>query len=245
MRVAICEDETFHRACILKAIQNYALFQAPSIEVVLCTNDPHELLQQRKSIHIDCYLLDIELGSTINGLDVAKRIREQDPLAHIIFITTYADRLSLTFKYKLAALDFIVKDSPEQIALGVIEALQAALMKYKQLGNTDSTKWFQIKVGEKVKNIRLKDIYFFETSTQPHKLELHERNGYHTFYGTLKELDHLGEHFFRCHKSYLINLENVKELNIKERYVTMENGRNCPIAFRLLGKLQKRLQLFQ
>ncbi|MEO4052796.1 LytTR family DNA-binding domain-containing protein [Solibacillus sp. CAU 1738] len=87
----------------------------------------------------------------------------------------------------------------------VIEALQAAFAKYQKIGELDQSKWFQIKVVEKVKNIKLQDIYFIETSPVPHKLELYEKNGCHVFYSTLRELVYLGDNFYRCHKSYLIN----------------------------------------
>ncbi|WP_341302422.1 LytTR family DNA-binding domain-containing protein [Lysinibacillus sp. FSL H8-0500] len=242
MRVAICEDDPFHQQLIVEAIQNYALFQAPSIDIVLCTQQPADLLSQIDTTAIDCYILDIELGGAVNGLDIAKTIREQDPLAHIIFMTSYANYLQLTFTYKVAALDFIVKDTPAQMQHNVVEALQAALTKYTQLGTTASTKWFQVKMGEKVKNIALEDIYYFETSSQPHKLELYERNGHYSFYGALKDLAYLDDHFFRCHKSFIIHLKNVKEFNFKSRYVLMENGSRCPIAFRLIVPLQKRLK---
>ncbi|MGE8203635.1 LytR/AlgR family response regulator transcription factor [Heyndrickxia sp. NPDC080065] len=241
MRVAICEDNIFHRELIFKTINNYSLFHEPSIEIVLCTDSPNQLLQQMQSKQIDCYILDIELNEVINGMDIAISIREKDPLAQIIFITTHANRLELTFTYKLAALDFIVKDSPEQIKSKVIEALQAAYTKYRKIGQIDSSKWFQIKVGEKVKNINLHDIYFIETSPQPHKLELYEKNGCHTFYATLKELDYLGDNFFRCHKSYLINLEHVIEYNVKDRLVVMKNKAKCPVSFRLMRELKKKL----
>lgn len=78
--------------------------------------------------------------------------------------------------------------------------------------------------------------------SQPHKLELYERNGHYSFYGALKDLAYLDDHFFRCHKSFIIHLKNVKEFNFKSRYVLMENGSRCPIAFRLIVPLQKRLK---
>ncbi|WP_042470512.1 LytR/AlgR family response regulator transcription factor [Bacillus ndiopicus] len=240
MRIAICEDDTFYQNLIVETIKNYALFQAPSIHIASCTNQPSSLLKEMAHTQIDCYILDIELNSSVNGLDIAQAIRQQDPLAHIIFITTHAQYLTLTFKYKLAALDFIMKDSPAQIQTDITEALQAAFTKYRQLGMTDQTKWFQIKIGEKVKNIALGDIYFFETASQPHKIQLHERNGCYSFYGSLKELD-LGDDFFRCHKSILVHLKNIKEVNFKERYIIMENGSHCTVAFRSLKALQKAL----
>ncbi|MEC1178605.1 LytTR family DNA-binding domain-containing protein [Metasolibacillus meyeri] len=234
MRIAIYEDDIFYQQLIVETVKNYALFQAPSVQITSCTKQP--LIEAA-----DCYILDIELNSSVNGLDIAQTIRQQDPLAHIIFITTYAQYLTLTFKYKLAALDFIVKDSPSQIQADLTEALQAAFTKYQQLGAIDQTKWFQIKTGEKVKNIAIEDIYFFETATQPHKIKLYERNGCHSFYGSLKELD-LGDGFFRSHKSFLVHLKNMKEVNFKKRKIIMENGSYCPIAFRSLTALQKVLQ---
>lgn len=242
MRVAILEDDLFHRELLLKSIRNYALFQEPSIEVSICTGALKDLIQHNEFSKIDCYLLDIELNDQIDGMELAQRIRRMDPFAHIIFITNHADRLPLTFTYKLAALDFIIKKSPEQMALDVIKALQAAFEKHKQIGTVDTSKWLQIKVEEKIKNIRLQDIYYIESSVHPHKLELYEKNGRHVFYGKLKELDTLSEYFFRCHKSCTINLNHVVEINLKKRCVIMSNGSVCPVAFRLIRELQKAIK---
>lgn len=239
MKIAILEDDVFHRKLLLKSIQNYALFQEPSIEIALCTGDAHDLIQHGEAFQIDCYLLDIELNGQMNGMELAQRIRRKDPFAQIIFVTSHADRLPLTFTYKLAALDFIIKRSADQMASDIIAALQAALRKYKQIGEADSSKWFQIKVGEKIKNIRLEDIFYIETSVHPHKLELHEKNGCHVFYGKLKDLQSLSDTFFRCHKSCTINLHHVAELNLKKRSVMMSNGRTCPVSFRLIRSLQQ------
>lgn len=241
MRVAICEDDQYHRELMFTSINNFALFHEPSIEIVFCSNNPNQLLQIMQSKQIDCFILDIELNEVINGMDVAIAIRENDPLAQIIFVTTHANQSGLTFTYKLAALDFIVKESAEQIKEKVIEAIKSAFTKYQKIGQLDQTKWFQIKVGEKVKNINLQDIYFIETSPQPHKLELYEKNGCHVFYSTMKELDCLGDNFFRCHKSHLINLNHVVEVNMKERFVVMKNNAKCPVSFRLMRELKKRL----
>lgn len=239
MKIAILEDDVFHRELLLKSIQNYALFQEPSIEIAHCTGDPRELIQHDEAAQIDCYLLDIELNSQMDGMELAQWIRRKDPFAQIIFVTSHADRLPLTFTYKLAALDFIIKRSADQMASDIIAALQAALRKYKQIGEADSSKWFQIKVGEKIKNIRLEDIYFIESSIHAHKLELHEKNGCHVFYGKLRELQSLSDTFFRCHKSCTINLRHVVELNLKKRSVMMSNGCTCPVSFRLIRELQR------
>ncbi|WP_317645172.1 LytTR family DNA-binding domain-containing protein [Sporosarcina sp. GW1-11] len=240
----ICEDNLVQREFIYKEIMNYTSFHEPSIELVLCTNTPDEVLSYLNNYQADCYFLDIELDHQLDGMELAMEIRKKDPLATIIFITTHADRLKLTFTYKLAALDFIVKDTPDQIATQVKEALQAAFEKYIQFAEVVPTELIQINIGERIKNIALQDIYFFETSTIPHKLTLYEKNGFYEFYGRLKDFEEVNPSFYRCHKSFLINLQHVKELDKKKRTVTMSNGAICVISFRAFRELQSRLSAY-
>ncbi|RAZ67295.1 LytR/AlgR family response regulator transcription factor [Planococcus maitriensis] len=241
MKVIICEDEQNQRHFLQTTIMNYAAFYETSIEIVLSASQPEEVVTYLSNHRADCYFLDIEFGTTMNGIDLASHIRQQDPLATIIFITTHADKLKLTFTYKLAALDFIIKDVPGELTEQVRNALKAAFAKYRQLGQTDATKYFQVHIGERIKNIKLDDIYYLETSPQPHKIELHEKNGYYEFYGKMKDFEKLGEDFFRCHKSYIVNLRHVKDINKKERTLTIANDAVCPVSFRMMRELQIRI----
>ena len=68
--------------------------------------DPEVLLhiyvqiKQKASI-----FLDIDLSSNMIGINLAATIREYDPLAKIIFVTSYTDLAYLTFLYKVEAMD--------------------------------------------------------------------------------------------------------------------------------------------
>ncbi|MDY4306465.1 hypothetical protein SNF32_00085 [Enterococcus mundtii] len=48
-------------------------------------------------------------------MELGKQIRQYDPTAKIIFVTTYTDFVYLTFLYKVEALDYIIKDNEEQL----------------------------------------------------------------------------------------------------------------------------------
>lgn len=241
MKVIICEDDPIQKNFIYKEVMNYANFHEPSIEVVLCTNSPDRVLAYLENYRADCYILDIELNHQLDGMELAAQIRKKDPLATIIFITTHADRLKLTFTYKLAALDFIIKNIPEQVAQQITDVLNVAFKKYKQLSEALPTKFIQIKIGERVKNIALQDIYYFETSVIPHKITLYEKNGFYEFYGKLKDFEEANPSFYRCHKSFLINLQHVKELDKKKRTVTMSNGYTCAASVRSFRELERKL----
>ena len=59
--------------------------------------------------------LDICLQSEMTGLILAQELRKIQPRCFIIFITSHSEMSILTFQYKVEALDFIIKDSSENI----------------------------------------------------------------------------------------------------------------------------------
>ncbi|NLY80129.1 MAG: response regulator transcription factor [Lysinibacillus sp.] len=245
MNVVICQGNLEQRHFIQSQIVTYATFHEPSIEIVLSAGRAEEVLSFIENNRADCYFLGMELDNDkLMGLKLAAEIRKTDPFAHIIFITQHADQLELTFTYKIAALDYIVKNNPTLLSMQIIDALKVAFERYKQIGQTEDEQFFQIKIGEKIKNILLDDIYYFETSHIIHKIKLHEKNGCHEYYGKLKDIDTLDERFFRCHKSYVVNIHHIKEINKKERTLLMTNGATCPVSHRSLRLIQKKLDEF-
>lgn len=81
----------------------------PSVEIVLVVSNAEEVLNFLEQNNADCYFLVIELGSGSNGIQLASEIKKKDPLASIILITDYSETLKLTFKYKIAALDYFYR----------------------------------------------------------------------------------------------------------------------------------------
>lgn len=240
MKIILCEDDFEQRLFIQNVISKHASFHYPGVEVVLSASKPEEVISYTQNYSADCYFLDIELGCDTNGLNLAKRIREIDPLAAIIFITTFANKLKLTFKYKIAALDFIIKISDEEeFSKNIVDALNVAYNRYLMLGQNDSANVLQIRVGENIKNIRFDDIYYFETSSTAHKIKLHSKNGVYEFYGKLKDLEKLDQRFCRSHNSYLINIQYLEEYNAKNGILKMKNGHECFVSYRYSKNIRK------
>lgn len=237
MNIVICEDNQRQRDFILKTLQQYAFIEYPTARFGLTTANPEEVLTYSETAHVDCFFLDIELETSMNGLTLASKIREHCPYASIVFVTTHADKLRLTFTYKVLALDFIVKSEQEQTAIQLREALDAAFKHYQRIGETKETPYFQIKIGELIKNIAYDDIVFFKTSDNFHKLELHTLSGFYEFYGKMKDIEPLHGQFYRCHKSYCINRAYIEQIDKKARVITMKNGNTCPISVRFMKGL--------
>lgn len=245
MKVVICDDNDRQRQYIYTVLKKYAFIQYPSVDFVINTANPDEVLLYLENNRVDCCFLDIELENRINGLELASNIRKQNPYASIIFVTTHAEMLKLTFTYKLAALDFIVKREDKEISNQLKEALDAAFDYYKKLGGEIDSPYFQLKIGELIKNLSYEEIFLFTTSEQIHKIQLYTQNGIYEFYGKIKEIANLNKNFYRCHKSYVINLRYVQEINKKERTLKMSNGEICPISFRSMRELQNKLSEFR
>ena len=62
------------------------------------------------------YFLDIDIhGIDKKGLEVAQFIRQHNPYAIIVFITSRSEFATLTYKYQVSALDFVDKDINDEL----------------------------------------------------------------------------------------------------------------------------------
>lgn len=84
------------------------------------------------------------------------------------------------------------------------------------------------------------DIIFFETSRNIHKIVLHAKKRVIEFTGQLKDIEQqLDYRFYRCHTSYIINKDNITDIDFKELIVHMNNGETCPVSVRKKKGLKK------
>ena len=61
------------------------------------------------------FFLDIEIkGEEKKGMEIAREIREKDPSASIVFVTTHSEFMPVTYRYRVSALDFIDKGLNDQ-----------------------------------------------------------------------------------------------------------------------------------
>lgn len=112
LNIFVCEDNPAQRQAIVQIIQNTVLIEELDMRLVLETADPYELLEKAASSQdTGIYFLDIDLSSSINGLQLAQQIRLCDPRGFIIFITAHSELSFMTFQYRVEAMDFVLKDN--------------------------------------------------------------------------------------------------------------------------------------
>jgi two-component system response regulator AgrA len=242
--IIICEDNVYQRHIIEDVIKEVLTTSRLSSKIVLSTGRPVEALNyvrenKEKSF---IYFFDIDLKDNIDGLLLAKEIREYDSLGYLIFITAHEELSFLTFKYKVQALDYIVKGDKKVLKDKITECINAVQKDWKK--DESSKEMLSINFGNEIMNFDMNEILFFETTGVEHKLRIHTYNGQFEFYGSMKDIEiSVTENYFRTHRSYLVNLSKIKSIDKADGIIYMVNEETCYVARRYLKGLMKKCSL--
>ncbi len=134
-------------------------------------------------------------------------------------------------------MDFVLKDTPAEAKVKIRECLLNAMERYT-LQTNKTNKVYTIETGGRKISVDYDDIFFFETSGNIHKIILHAKDRQIEFSGTMKELaGALDGNFVRCHRSFLVNKNNIKEIDTKNRVIYCTNGETCLMSTRMMRGL--------
>lgn len=225
----ICDDEKIHNENLKKYITEILSQHQISGKISLCTENPKdvwEYSQTHDNEFGNVYLLDIDFNSDlISGISLARKIRESDRGAYIIFISAHREYTMPSFEIK--TFDFLLKPVPLERVEQCLISLYEDYCYYK---NHKSRKTISIKAGTMMYIINIGDIYFFEKQRQI--LITHTKNGVFRSYETLDSMETQlkTQKFYRSHKSYLINLRYVDHLAINTNLVYMTNRAKCLVS---------------
>ncbi|WP_459480277.1 LytR/AlgR family response regulator transcription factor [Clostridium saccharoperbutylacetonicum] len=241
LKVFICEDNRKQREKFTEAIENSIIIENFDMEIALSTDNPCDIINYLKDNNVSgLYFLDVDLKSNINGIKLGELIRDYDPRGFIVFVTTHAEMSYLTFIYKVEAMDYIIKDNYQNVNARIHQCIVNANKKYTSKA-TALQKNFNIKAKDKIINIEYNKILFFETSNIIHKVILHALDRHIEFYSNMKDIEEkLDDRFYRCHRSFLVNKDNIKEIDISNKIIKMINDETCQASTRLIkGLLEK------
>ncbi len=224
LNIFVCEDNAIQRRTVVQIIQNTVLIEELDMQLVLDTGDPYALLNEARS-------------SRNTGMKLAQQIRLFDPRGFIIFITAHSEMSYMTFQYRVEAMDFVLKDNPAEAKVKIRECLLNAMERYS-LHTNKTRKTYTAQVGGRKVSVDYDDIFFFETSGNIHKVILHAKDRQVEFSGTMKELaGALDDNFVRCHRSFLVNKNNISEIDVKNRIIHFLNGETCLVSTRMMKGL--------
>ena len=200
IKIAIVEDNTKDRA-VTREYLDY-VFKQENTEYSVDEFEKAETFLVKANPIYDIVLLDIEMPG-MNGLQAARKFREIDKHAVIMFITNMAQ--CAIKGYEVEALDFMVKPvSKYDFAMKMKRAISRTA---KRLDDS-----VDIKVGRNTRSICISQIRYLEVSG--HYVVWHTNGGDYNEYDTLISAEkRINRSFFaRCNRCYLVNMKYIEEI---------------------------------
>ena len=97
---------------------------------------------------------------------------------------------------------------------------------------------FNFKFGENNVRLDCEKITFFEKLEEKKKVIVHGVDEKIIINATLRDIeDKLGKNFYKCHKNFLVNINNIADVDKEKRIVKMNNNDECMVGERHLNKL--------
>ncbi len=208
MSIAVCDDEIMECFCIAKKIKEI-LEEMKMPCIIRQFRSGRELLEASESF--DIVFLDIIMHDP-DGMETAQIFRKKAPDRIIIFISS--SREYVFDAYDVEAFWYLLKPLDHQKLRKVLEK---AVFKTE----SRSEAFIMISKERQKKKLFLDDVYYFEIKGR--MIDVHGAEGIFTYYEQMGKLENKlrDKGFFRCHKSYLINLRYVDVYNRQE--VILEN----------------------
>lgn len=240
LNIFILEDNLQQQSRLERMVMGILADKGVKARYLSVFGKPGQLLDSisEKGSH-QLFLLDIEIKDELRrGLDLAKEIRAMDPLAHIVFVTTHSEFLTLTYRYKVSALDFIDKGQNDAALTSCLDDVIAHVLEATGTLYEDV---FLFKTAHAHVQVPFHDIYYFETSEKSHKINLRTRTERLEFYGKLSEILPLDKRLYQSHRSYVVNPENIIELNYKENLAIFPDEETCLVSRLKMKGLKQRV----
>ncbi|TAJ75486.1 MAG: response regulator [Gallionellaceae bacterium] len=234
MKVVVIDDEPLARMVVLEYLQQQA-----GIEVVAECNDGFQGVKAIMQHKPDLIFLDIQMPK-INGFEMLELL---DTMPAVVFTTAFDEYAIKAFESN--AIDYLLKPFSK-------ERFDLAIEKYKsKAGNASTTEKniqslletaskqpddqnrIVVKNGSDIRIVPVQDIQYIEAYDD--YVKIFTKDTYYLKKKTMNYYEQVldGSKFFRTHRSYIINLQELTKIEPLEKntYIAMlKNGKKIPLS---------------
>ena len=213
-KIAICDDCDADRSYMAVLTRRWAEERKRAIELTQFVSAENFLFHYAEMKDYDILLLDIEMGA-MDGVTMAKKLRQENDTVQIVFITGYSDYISEG--YEVAALHYLMKPVKDEKLFSVLDRAVEKLSKNEKVLH------FEIG-GEMVRvpvyQIRYADVF-------GNYVTIHAADDLRIKM-TLGELEkELDDRFFRVSRSVVVNLTQISRVTKTE--IKLYDGASLPL----------------
>lgn len=216
LEIALCDDEEYELNQLHTMILKYCKERNIKVSVSPYTNG-EALLHSPKKYQV--IFLDIKMDQ-ISGIEIGKKIRENDKRVKIIYATNFTNYQNDAFSVR--AFGYLVKPVQYEAICKQLDDV----IEYSELENIKTTFTFDTDAG--IKTLNVQDIYYFEACN--HKIEIvTKERTFKVSDSIINILNNFKSYGFSMpHKSYVINLFYVSSIRGYE--ILLTSGNTIPIS---------------
>lgn len=216
LEIALCDDDEYALDQLNTMVLKYC--KEKSLKALTSKYTKGEdLLHSSRKFHL--IFLDIQMDQ-INGIEIAKKIRENDKHVKIIYITSFSNYQSDAFSVR--AFGYVIKPVTYETICNQLDDV----IEYAELEKNKITFTFDTNLG--VKTLNVEDIYYFESCN--HQIEIVSKDRTFKISDSITNIlnNFKAYGFSMPHKSFVINLLYVS--SIKGYDVELTSGDRIPIS---------------
>lgn len=223
IKIAVCDNNSVVIENVAKVIDNVSESRRVDIDYRSFTS--YEQLIGRIN-EFDLFILDYNMADgdddlsfedKINGMEFARLIRQHDEKKGIIFITAFPEFVYESFEVR--TYRFLVKPIDENLLFDAIQTF---------IDNTAESGKLLVNINKEIHPINIDEIVYLEVSGKNTTIctendILKCRKPIASF-----EKELLPFYFYRVHRSYIVNINKIKQFNAKT--VILKNGKKIFIS---------------
>lgn len=202
----------------LRQLASY-IEKIPYFKLVATCQSAAEAKEVLDNEEVDAMFCDIIMPD-ISGMDFVKQL----PAPPIVVFTTASAEYAVD-GFKVDAADYLLKpfglDDFKRAAMKVKQRYDASIETMHTNSQDDDDTVF-IKTDKKIMKVAFGDIKYIESMSEYQKFYFDDKKPITTLLAMKKVEERMPPYFMRIHRSYIINLKKIQEVN-KNRVIMDEN----------------------
>ena len=215
----VCDDNINILERLSKMLDTIFINHSLDANIVLQAAEGNTVIEFIANNPVDVLLLDINLKGDISGLHIAEELRKINKNAYIIFTTGHLEYAMMAYKFK--TFDYL----PKPITFERLE--ETILRLFGDLESSAQKNY--IRIGKSQTIVNEQDIHYIKRDGM--KLIFHTHTQDFEAYTSFAKIETtLPENFVRCHKSFIVNINNIANVETSTNTISFGNDDHCLIG---------------
>lgn len=242
LNIILCDDDKFILQLASEHICEEIAKKRLEAQIVCKSVNSMDIFQYVKNNRGDYLVfLDLDFGEgRLNGIDVAKRLKELSSGSKIVFVTNHQEMAMKVLASGVEPFGFLEKSTNmKRLSEGYGRYMQMAAAALEDDSEDQEEIKLVIGIDEEVAVKKRQILYVESEKTVSHGISYHTMDGSCiTVRDTIENIaEQLGAEFGRVHRSFLANKKHV--VGLAEGRIKLSNGDEIPCAVRMRNEVRK------